>query len=65
MLLASLVIRDPQLKSGFANFELGASQSEVVDILGEPHAIVRCGQFGGVRRPLASRSSHTFRLLPS
>jgi hypothetical protein len=51
MLLASLVIPDQQLKSGFANIKLGASQSEVVDILGAPHAIVQCGvqcgRFGG------------------
>ena len=47
MLLASLVIPDQQLKSGFANIKLGASQSEVVDMLGEPHAIVQCGRFGG------------------
>jgi hypothetical protein len=47
VLLASLVIRDLQLKSEFGYLKLGASRADVVQALGEPHAVVRCGQFGG------------------
>jgi hypothetical protein len=35
------------LKSGFAAIEHGDTQRRVEQLLGEPHDVIGCGQFGG------------------
>src|SRR5580704_12447124 len=36
-----------RLKSGFASIKHGDPQSRVEQVLGEPHDVIKCGQFGG------------------
>ena len=43
ILLAWLIIDHLRLKSGFAGIEHGAAGAEVVQALGEPNGIVKCG----------------------
>ena len=47
VLLVSLLIRDQGLKSAFNEIVMGESQEIVVQKLGQPYAVVECGQFGG------------------
>jgi hypothetical protein len=49
--LGSLIVSDQRLKSGFDQIATGASQAEVIQILGDPRAVVGCASFGG--KPLA------------
>ena len=45
--IGALAISDQRLKSGFDHIAPGASQAEVIQILGSPHAVVECASFGG------------------
>jgi len=47
ILLAWLIIDHLGLKAGFAGIEHGAAGAEVVQALGEPNSIVKCGSWGG------------------
>jgi hypothetical protein len=54
-LCAWLVIADQMLKSGFARIALGMTQSQVVGILGAPHAVEVCNTFGGTPAPRCAK----------
>lgn len=45
--IGALAIGDQRLKSGFDHIAPGASQADVIQILGSPHAVVACASFGG------------------
>jgi hypothetical protein len=45
--LGSLIMSDQRLKSGFNQIATGASQAEVIQILGDPHVVIDCAYFGG------------------
>ncbi len=47
LVLGTLMIRDQNFKSGFAQIAIGASQADVRRILGEPDAVVACAHSGG------------------
>jgi hypothetical protein len=47
VLLAWVIIYHLRLKSRFAGIEHGISQAEVVQALGEPNGIFKCGSWGG------------------
>jgi hypothetical protein len=46
-LVAWVIIQHLRLKSGFSGIEHGTSQAEVVQALGEPNSVVKCGSLGG------------------
>jgi hypothetical protein len=47
-LLAWVVIQHLQLKSAFARIEHGTSRAEIIETLGEPRWVGRCGNWGGL-----------------
>src|SRR3984957_17556984 len=46
-ILGLLIFSDQRLKSGYDQIAEGASQAEVRQILGDPHAVLECASFGG------------------
>jgi hypothetical protein len=47
VVLGALIIRHQQFKSDFARITTGASQAEVIKLLGEPFDVVACAAFDG------------------
>ena len=47
LLLARAILRDNQLRNGFDKIEIGATEQEVLQKLGRPKHVEKCGKFFG------------------
>jgi hypothetical protein len=45
--LARAIVRDNQLRNGFDKIEIGATEQEVLQRLGRPKRVEKCGEFFG------------------
>jgi hypothetical protein len=64
-ILAYLVGRDQGLKSRFAAIDHGAPRSKVLEALGQPHALVKCGTYGGMPPPECVQELTFVSVMPS